>query len=102
MDQPDNSILVLSSPSFESLKKYNQNSVEYWGARDLQPCLGYCDQESDRSCRQSGNDPKHHFVGAEKPIPGGKGSPLTPWLFLNDNTTHNQQTFKQKEGIIWQ
>ena len=82
MDRPDNSILVPSSPSFESLKKYNQNDMEYWSARDLQPCLGYTEwrkfgnaiKKAIESCRQSGNDPKHHFVGADKPIPGGKGS----------------------------
>ena len=82
MDQPDDSILVPSSPSFESLKKYNQNDVEYWSARDLQPCLGYSHwrdfknaiKKAMESCKQSRNNSDHHFAGARKPIPGGKGS----------------------------
>ena len=82
MDQPDDSILVPSSPSFESLKKYNQNDVEYWSARDLQPCLGYSHwrdfknaiKKAMESCKQSRNNSDHHFAGARKPILGGKGS----------------------------
>lgn len=80
--QPKNTELVPSSLSFESLKKLNEYGVEYWSARDLQPCLGYSQwrrfenaiQKAVLACQQSGNDPKHHFAGAGKPIPGGKGS----------------------------
>lgn len=68
--------------SFEALKKINQHGIEYWSARDLQPCLGYSQwrrfentiKKAQESCKQSGNDPKHHFAGAGKPIPGGKGA----------------------------
>ncbi len=82
MDQADESILVPSSPSFESLKKHNQHGMEYWSARDLQPCLGYSQwrrfenaiKKAMESCKQSGNNPDDHFAGAGKPIPGGKGS----------------------------
>jgi DNA-damage-inducible protein D len=63
-------------------KKHNQHGIEYWSARDLQPCLGYTEwrkfknaiKKAVESCTQSGNDPNHHFVGVAKPIPGGKGS----------------------------
>ncbi len=56
--------------------------VEYWRARDLQPCLGYSQwrrfenaiQKAIESCKQSGNNPEHHFAGAGKPILGGKGA----------------------------
>ena len=76
MDQTDESTLVPSSPSFESLKKHNQHGVEYWSARDLQPCLGYSQwrrfenaiKKAMESCKQSGNDPQNHFAGAGKMV----------------------------------
>ncbi|HSX10267.1 MAG TPA: DNA damage-inducible protein D [Chlamydiales bacterium] len=82
MDQPNHSLPVPIDLSFESLKKFNQHGVEYWSVRDLQPCLGYTEwrkfenaiKKAIESCKQSGNNPKDHFVGADKPIPGGKGS----------------------------
>ncbi len=80
MDQPDDSTLVPSSPSFEALKKQNQHGVEYWSARELQACLGYTEwrkfknaiKKAIESCEQSGNDPSHHLVGAAKQIQFGK------------------------------
>jgi DNA-damage-inducible protein D len=72
---------VPSRNSFEDLKKLNQHGAEYWTARELQPHLGY-DQwrrfedaikRAITSCEQSGNDPGHHFAGAGKMIPVGKG-----------------------------
>ncbi len=67
---------IVSNLSFESLKKVNQFGVEYWSARDLQPCLGYSEwrkfentiKKSIESSMQSGNDPKNHFVGADKMV----------------------------------
>lgn len=67
--------------TFEELKQVNQYGAEYWSARDLQPLLGYTqwrrfEDAIDRaktSCRQSGNDPQHHFAGAGKMITLGKG-----------------------------
>ncbi|HSX38774.1 MAG TPA: DNA damage-inducible protein D, partial [Chlamydiales bacterium] len=54
---------------------------EYWSARDLQVSLGYSQwrrfenaiEKAIESCKQSGNDPKHHFAGAGNPITSGKG-----------------------------
>ena len=72
---------VPSRKSFEDLKQVNQHGAEYWAARNLQPNLGY-DQwrrfedaikRAITSCAQSGNDPGHHFAGAGKMIPVGKG-----------------------------
>lgn len=68
--------------SFENLKKLNQHGAEYWTARDLQPLLGYRQWRSFEkailkaitSCKESGNDPGHHFARARKPIAGGKGA----------------------------
>jgi len=56
--------------------------VEYWSARDLQPFLGYSNwrdfknaiKKAMESCKQSGNDPSHHFAGARKQIQFGKGA----------------------------
>ncbi len=70
------------SLSFEDLKKINQHGVEYWSARDLQPCLGYSQWrrfenailKAIESCKQSGNDSSHHFAGAGKQIQFGKGA----------------------------
>jgi DNA-damage-inducible protein D len=72
---------VPSRKSFEDLKKVNQHGAEYWTACELQPHLGY-DQwrrfedaikRAITSCAQSSNDPDHHFAGAGKMIPVGKG-----------------------------
>lgn len=82
MEKGNENSLTPNKLSFEDLKKLNQHGVEYWSARSLQPCLGYFQwrrfenaiQKAIESCKQSGNDPSHHFAGAGKPIPGGKGS----------------------------
>lgn len=74
--------LTPNARSFEDLKQVNEHGAEYWSARDLQPLLGY-DQwrrfaqavsRAQEACKESGNEPLHHFAGAGKPIPGGKGA----------------------------
>lgn len=82
MDKSNDQALVPSTLSFESLKKLNQHGIEYWSARDLQPCLGYSHwrdfknaiKKAVRSCEQSGNDPNHHFADVRKQIEFGKGA----------------------------
>lgn len=82
MEHPEDFLLVSPNLSFESLKKSNQHNTEYWSARDIQPCLGYSQwrrfenaiKKAIESCKQSGNNPDHHFAGAGKAISGGKGS----------------------------
>ncbi len=82
MQEPENTQLVPHNLSFESLKKLNEHGVEYWSARDLQPCLGYSQwryfenalKKAIESCKQSSNDPAHHFAGARKQIQFGKGA----------------------------
>jgi len=72
----------MGSKSFEDLKRTNEYGAEYWSARDLQPLLGYSQwrrfedaiNRAITSCKQSGNEPSHHFAGAGKPIEGGKGA----------------------------
>ena len=73
---------ALGGKSLEALKQTNQHAAEYWSGRDLQPLLGYSqwrrfEQAIERaiaSCKESGNNADHHFAGAGKPIPGGKGA----------------------------
>ncbi len=72
--------LVESNVSFESLKKTNEHGVEYWSARELQDLFGYTEwrkfenvlRRAIDSCKQSKNNPKNHFVGADKMV--GLGS----------------------------
>ncbi|HSX37597.1 MAG TPA: BRO family protein [Chlamydiales bacterium] len=66
----------MHSPIFALVKKLNKHGVEYWSARDLQPCLGYSKwqrfeqtiKKAIESCKQSGNDPKNHFADAGKMV----------------------------------
>lgn len=82
MQETPNISLIAPNLSFESLKKHNEHGVEYWSARDLQPCLGYIEwrtfentiKKAITACKQSGNDAAHHFVGAHKQIQFGKGA----------------------------
>ena len=77
----DDTTPAISGKSFEDLKQTNGHGAEFWSARDLQPLLGYdqwrrFEQAIDRaqtSCKESGNDPGHHFAGAGKMIEVGKG-----------------------------
>lgn len=81
MENSNDTQLIPNNLSFESLKKVNQHGIEYWSARDLQPLLGYSKwqrfenaiKRAVESCKQSENDPKHHFTGAGNPITSGKG-----------------------------
>lgn len=76
-----NRSLTDSKTSFESLKRMNDHSAEYWSARDLQFLLGYSQwrrfedaiKRAMVSCEQSGNPGGHHFAGAGKMIGLGKG-----------------------------
>jgi DNA-damage-inducible protein D len=78
----EKSLPALGDTSFEALKQTNLHGAEYWSARDLQPMLGYSqwrrfEQAVERaitSCKQSGNDPDHHFAGAGKMVELGSGS----------------------------
>jgi len=78
----DKALPALGGKSFEDLKLTNTHGAEYWSARDLQPVLGYSqwrrfEQAVERaitSCKQSGNDPGHHFAGAGKMVELGSGS----------------------------
>ena len=78
----DKNLVSMGSKSFEDLKEVNEYGAEYWSAREIQPLLGYTQwrrfedaiKRALTSCKQSGNEPSHHFAGASKPIEGGKGA----------------------------
>lgn len=82
MEKNEGNELIPSKLTFEDLKKVNQYGTEYWSARDLQSSLGYSQwrrfenaiQKAIESCKQSGNDPDHHFASAGKQIKFGKGA----------------------------
>lgn len=69
-------LVSMGSKSFEDLKKRNEHGAEYWSARGLQPLLGYTQwrrfenaiNRAITSCKQSGNEPTHHFADAGKVI----------------------------------
>ena len=67
---------------FESIKKINKNSVEYWEARELMPLLGYekwqkfsgVIERAKEACRKSNQSAEDHFTGAGKMIKLAKGT----------------------------
>lgn len=81
----ETTLAVRGDRTFEGLKKLTNHGAEYWSARDLQPLLGYeqwrrfenAIKKAITSCKQSGNNPDHHFASAGKPITGGKGAVQT-------------------------
>ncbi len=61
---------------------YDLDGLECWSARELQEILGYKDwrnftntiQKAAKSCENSGEDVKNHFVGVNKMVKLGSGS----------------------------
>lgn len=78
----DKRLPTIGGMTFEEFKQTNEHGAEYWSARDLLTLLGYSqwrrfEQAIERavtSCRQSGNQPDHHFAGAGKMVSLGSGS----------------------------
>ncbi|MDD5731959.1 MAG: DNA damage-inducible protein D [Patescibacteria group bacterium] len=70
--------LILNSPNkdFESIKRIDEDNVEYWSARELMPLLGYIKwqkfteaiERAKESCMVSGQDIHNHFTGAGKMV----------------------------------
>lgn len=79
-----NNKILLSGPhkDFESIKKIDENGVEYWDARELMPLLGYENwQKSEevivrafQSCLNSGQDIDNHFNRTVKMVEIGSGA----------------------------
>jgi DNA-damage-inducible protein D len=72
--------IIKLNKSFEE-SAYEQDSVEYWLARELQQLLGYSDwrnfsntiEKAKESCQTSGEEISDHFVDVNKMIDIGKG-----------------------------
>lgn len=55
---------------FEQIKEVDGNGNEFWGARKISKILDYAEfrnfipviERAKESCRNSGQDPLHHFV----------------------------------------
>ncbi|MDD5464033.1 MAG: DNA damage-inducible protein D [Candidatus Moranbacteria bacterium] len=67
---------------FESIKKIDENGIEYWEARELMPLLGYIEwrkfegviEKAKDACIASKQNVDDHFVGADKMVQLGSGS----------------------------
>lgn len=77
----EKSTIVKLNKSFEE-SAYEQDSVEYWLARELQELLGYTDwrnflnavERAKESCKTTGEAVLDHFVDVNKTIPMPKGA----------------------------
>lgn len=75
---------IISAPhkDFESIKKIDENGIEYWEARELMPLLGYTDwrnfgsviSKAQEACRNSNQNPENHFVDVNKMIKIASGT----------------------------
>ena len=67
---------------FESIKKIDENGIEYWEARELMPILGYAKWEkaeevvvrAARACINSGQDVDNHFHQTVKMVEIGSNT----------------------------
>lgn len=76
--------IILSGPhkDFESIKKTDNNGVEFWTARELMPLLGYTDWrnfeevigKAARACMESGQNVDNHFVKTTKMVTIGSNT----------------------------
>ncbi len=65
---------------FESIKRTDENGNEWWSSRELAKALTYTDyrnflevmRKAWDSCKNSGQNPNHHFVKVTEMIPIGK------------------------------
>lgn len=77
-----NEIINSLNKNFESIKKVDENGVEFWQARELLPLLSYDKwqnaeeviKRASRSCINSGQPVENHFTDVSKMIETGKGA----------------------------
>ncbi len=68
--------------TFESIKKVDQNGIEYWSSRDLAKALDYADyrnftsviQRAREACRNSGQPTSDHFGDITEMVAIGSGA----------------------------
>lgn len=78
----ENKIIVSINQDFESIKKVDENGIEYWEARELMPVLGYNKWEkaeeviarAAKACINSGQDVDNHFHQLVKMVKIGSDS----------------------------
>lgn len=71
----------LVSP-FESIRRFSEEGIEYWSARDLAKVLGYTEygkfknatHKAEMACENSGQDIPDHFAHVSDMITTGKGA----------------------------
>lgn len=76
--------IIVNSPNkdFESIKRIDENGVEYWLARELMPILGYDKWQNAeetiaraaRACINSGQDADNHFTEVSKMVEIGSNT----------------------------
>jgi len=77
----EKSIITQLNKTFEEFA-YEQDGIEYWLARELQPLLGYADwrnflnavDKAKESCKTSGEAVSDHFVDVNKMVKIGSGA----------------------------
>jgi DNA-damage-inducible protein D len=78
----DKRIVDQHHATFESIRQFDDEGNEYWGARDLQPLLEYAGwdkfkrviEKAMEACRQSGNEVDDHFSQTAKMVDIGSGA----------------------------
>ena len=71
-----------NNKSFEDIKHFDENGVEFWYARELQAVLDYKEwrkfegviKKAEISCKNSGVNSFDHFVGIDKMVQIGSGA----------------------------
>lgn len=78
----DKRIVDQHHATFESIRRFDDEGNEYWGARDLQPLLEYASwdkfkrviEKAMEACRLSGNEVDDHFSQTAKMVDIGSGA----------------------------
>ncbi len=78
----DKRIVDQHHTTFESIRQFDDEGNEFWGARDLQPLLEYAGwdkfkrviEKAMEACRQSGNEVDDHFSQTAKMVDIGSGA----------------------------
>ncbi len=74
--------MIGPSKDFESIKKFDENGVEYWTARELMSVLGYSNWQNfeavvikaQKACVSSRQFPQDHFIDISKMIETAKSA----------------------------